>query len=875
MRTKKFLTFALSLIMFISLFQFSIAAEGANVTFVALDGRNTNGLEGYSNLFDGNTETKWCVGSAYDMPYVIAKAQERVIVTAYTFTTANDTASNPTRNPKTWTLYSCDDYDEQTKSGGWEKIHSVENDTSMPKENYASQSFSCAANTKFYKYYKFEIKASGSFLQLSEIEFTCDTCLHEWGETSQTEATCVLPAYEIQTCTKCSKVKKTQTAPANGHTWASESVQEATCTEAEYTTYRCENCEATKTEQTAPANGHTYDENGICTVCKIIIPVKIGDSFYKSLADAVDAANEGDTITLLRNFSTDSTLSISKNNLTLNLNGFTVTKTGNGSVIVISNGSTFTLTDLSEEKTGTVTGGSAENGGDVYVGENCTFNMSGCKISNCTAQNKGGAVAAYSGSTVNICENSEITENVSLGDGGAIYAENSAVNVNGYSVIQNNRAENHSGGAIYAGNSSNVTIDYCVISENTANGNGGGVYALNSAVTMENGSVNSNNAVFGGGIYIHSSELVMNDGEIWDNKASNFGGGVMVQIGSGASSATINGGSISNNIAENDTNGGGGFWVNGSSIYSATLTVNGGQISNNIAKNGYGGGIRLQNSYAHLNLNGGIVMSNSALLGGGIYNSGNLTVTGAPHIYSNALESNNKIINNIYLPRDKTVIIGEGGLQMDSATYIFPIIGVTLEQPSAVNTIAQCDSDYSFGFQSDDTNYIPTYDAENKKIILAESVHIILDPQVEGVNSSDAYAAKGGIFPEPTDKPYKYGYRFLGWYKDGERYEFGQTVTEDFTLTAKWAKEGEAAIELTSESYIVSGLDGEGIVYLASYNENGAVIDTKCITATNLEMPIVKTLLSTEGAAQIKAFLWDNNMTPLCENAFRTLKQAN
>ena len=131
----------------------------------------------------------------------------------------------------------------------------------------------------------------------------------------------------------------------------------------------------------------------------------------------------------------------------------------------------------------------------------------------------------------------------------------------------------------------------------------------------------------------------------------------------------------------------------------------------------------------------------------------------------------------------------------------------------------------------------------------------------------------GGEFAEPDYTPWWLGHRFLGWYKDGERYDFNETVTEDFTLTAKWAEDGKAAIELLpEESYLVSGLEGEGIVYLASYNAAGNLLDTKLITATNGEIPIRKTLLNTGNAAKIKAFLWSDTMMPLCESAVRTIK---
>ena len=77
---------------------------------------------------------------------------------------------------------------------------------------------------------------------------------------------------------------------------------------------------------------------------------QIGDKNYASVQDAIDAANEGDTVKLLANAAEDVTVAEGKN-LTLDLNGFTLTNV-NGHTI--TNNGTLTITDSSEAKTGTV-----------------------------------------------------------------------------------------------------------------------------------------------------------------------------------------------------------------------------------------------------------------------------------------------------------------------------------------------------------------------------------------------------------------------------------------------------------------------------------------------------------------------------------------
>ncbi|MDE7439814.1 MAG: hypothetical protein K2N23_04840, partial [Clostridia bacterium] len=75
--------------------------------------------------------------------------------------------------------------------------------------------------------------------------------------------------------------------------------------------------------------------------------------------------------------------------VTLCLNGHTITGDGNGSVITVSDGATFTLCDCQE--TGIITGGigtvtgSGVLGGAVCVLSNASFEMSGGTISGNTA----------------------------------------------------------------------------------------------------------------------------------------------------------------------------------------------------------------------------------------------------------------------------------------------------------------------------------------------------------------------------------------------------------------------------------------------------------------------------------------------------------
>ena len=111
------------------------------------------------------------------------------------------------------------------------------------------------------------------------------------------------------------------------HTWdAGEVTKDPTCTEAGEQVFTCtyEGCGATKTEPVA-ALGHSY-ENGICTVCAAVTGVAHNtstDTSYATVAEALDAAMEGQTIILLTDC-TDGNLMVTPG-VTLDLNGFDLT----------------------------------------------------------------------------------------------------------------------------------------------------------------------------------------------------------------------------------------------------------------------------------------------------------------------------------------------------------------------------------------------------------------------------------------------------------------------------------------------------------------------------------------------------------------------
>ncbi len=134
-------------------------------------------------------------------------------------------------------------------------------------------------------------------------------------EITVTSATCAVAGEKTYTATftngAFAQQTKTETIPATGNHTAGEAVQEnvhnATCTEAgsyESVVY-CSVCHEELSRETIaiPATGHTYGDDGVCTVCGNSAVAKVGNVFYPTLQEAVNAAHAltGEvTVTLLK-----------------------------------------------------------------------------------------------------------------------------------------------------------------------------------------------------------------------------------------------------------------------------------------------------------------------------------------------------------------------------------------------------------------------------------------------------------------------------------------------------------------------------------------------------------------------------------------------
>ena len=161
-----------------------------------------------------------------------------------------------------------------------------------------------------------------------------------------------------------------------------------------------------------PAESLTQNEDG--QVVPTDESVAIVDQIpYVTLQGAINAATNGETITLLKSTTLEEPLD-SGTNTVLDLAGYTITAPDNAYIILVADGERFTLNDSSVNGTGALTGGVGDNShaGAVTVQSGGSFTMNGGNIIDNTGTTKGAGVSLDSNSTFTMTGGS-ITDNAS------------------------------------------------------------------------------------------------------------------------------------------------------------------------------------------------------------------------------------------------------------------------------------------------------------------------------------------------------------------------------------------------------------------------------------------------------------------------------
>lgn len=361
-------------------------------------------------------------------------------------------------------------------------------------------------------------------------------------------------------------------------------------------------------------------------------------------------------------------------------------------------------------------------GGGVFIyKESATFTMNGGSIEDNYAASGGGVMvwndAVFTMKDGRITRNHAIGK-ATVGNGGAVYVQNSTFNFNG-GTLSNNTARRY-GGAININQSAKLNLNSGTIQGNAAS-HGGGisqeqgecVMVLNSGIEIIGNEAHGMFPIYseletgndlgnGGGIFIEKGKLTINDGvTISDNTASGKGGGVSLYVSRivGDIQVEMLGGLVSNNTASGtgggidvyaDKNWGEGEtdeWGNGNTINDVDVNIQGGTFSGNKALVGGGVhiGVNTGNSVArmtvgtsasvpHINGNtatdsgGGFAMNNS---GSTAANMGTVTIHNGELIGNTAVDGGGFFVKNGKVSITTCKISGNEASQYGGGLYVY------------------------------------------------------------------------------------------------------------------------------------------------------------------------------------------------------------
>lgn len=342
--------------------------------------------------------------------------------------------------------------------------------------------------------------------------------------------------------------------------------------------------------------GYAWFDNADGTQSLSKAYAKIGETYYKSLADALAAANADDTIVLLDNVTLNSPLAISKD-VTIDLNKKTIdTKAGVRAITITSGNVTIKNGTV---KMGTVVNGStSESGYTIYVntakGENVTLNLEDVTVIGGENQKSGVTDATVDALKANGMYIYQTTAGTALYIYGKKSVGNTIVNIKNSTII---------GG--YGSATNGTQTKYISGGANMADG-GDAITAIGDKVvltiidgsTIKGGDSDLHNA--GIGVELQSGTLTVDGSTVTGGSClkcdKSYGiAGDAVYVGSVAKSATIKNSTI--------IGGNGGYSYDGSGIEirknvnaPATVTVEDSTIKSGNGENAnkdYAGAIYL------------------------------------------------------------------------------------------------------------------------------------------------------------------------------------------------------------------------------------------------------------------------------------------
>ncbi len=308
----------------------------------------------------------------------------------------------------------------------------------------------------------------------------------------------------------------------------------------------------------------------------------------------------------------------------------------------------------------TIQNGSSAQGGGIYNDAAGSLTLTTSQVSGNRANEDGGGIYNFTSVSVLTLTNSTLFNN----------------SIGGFSL-------DGGGGGLY--NNGRVFITATTFLSNTSGVNQGGALWSNGALLIQNSNVLSNTAGGGGAVFVNfPGTFSISGSSLSHNRADSVnGGGISIN---GGNSATY---SITNStLMDNFSAAKGG----GIASYGTNITISNTLVLSNTA-DGQGGGVwistlettRLTNSLISGNRSNAVIDSG----GGGVWNEGNLFVTGSTITANEAAETGGGIyhVNGALDIRGSlismnTAVNGGGGIQ----TGAFP--GVVVESTVSKNVVA-------------------------------------------------------------------------------------------------------------------------------------------------------------------------------------------
>ena len=381
------------------------------------------------------------------------------------------------------------------------------------------------------------------------------------------------------------------------------------------------NGQATLRQEAAAQDCYILTKNGAAPA---LYAARIGESCYHSISQAFSAAKEGNdpqTIVLLRDQTENLTVTPLTKEVTLNLNGYTLTSQITVNDGMNKAGGCFTLTDDKGEKdykqdsTGGVLTGNNQNATGIWV----------------KSQSK-----ATEKPTVKLQGSLTLTGFISH----AVYVENNGyVTANGVTFTENTNSSNSSswpeisyGAAISFSSGGKLEAENCTFSNNSTTGHGGAVFmgSPRATATLTGCTFTDNTSHYGGAasLWVRNATLINNTFK--NNKVTYgsgyYGGALYLYLYQSDSkveekyNAVLRG----NTFTENSTAGdnGGALMLDANDSEAVVTLLEGNIFTKNTAPRGSGGAVHVTRGAVTLGAGNQFIENESFSSGSAIYMQG-------------------------------------------------------------------------------------------------------------------------------------------------------------------------------------------------------------------------------------------------------------